>query len=644
MKPTTKLTALHLILICLSLQMYGQKRQGIEEKDYTAYLFTYFTGNKQSQEQIHFAVSQDGYHFKALNNNQPVINSETISSSGGVRDPHILRSEDGKTFYMVATDMVTSKGWDSNRAFVMLKSTDLIHWTHSVIHIPKKYGGHEDLKRVWAPQTVFDHEAKKYLIYWSMKHGDANDIIYYAYTNDDFTDIIGEPKPLFIPKSGDFCIDGDIIFKDDIYYMYYKTGTLDNNGLRMAKTRSLTSNNWIEFNDFVESTKEDVEGSGLFKLNNSEDYILMYDVYRKHQYQFTRTTDFQNFEIVDQDIQMDFQPRHGTVISITNNELKALTKTYGIPEGLAPIPNNPVLQGYYADPDIMYSEKNKKFYMYPTSDGFNEWSGTYFEAFSSDNLVDWNNEGVILDLEKDVSWTNTNAWAPCIIEKKTKSGYKYYYYFTAGKFIGVATADEPEGPFKDSGKRIIDKKPEGTNRGIEIDPEVFHDPVSNKDYLYYGNGYMAVAELKPNMTEIDESSIKLLNPSHYREGTTVFYRNGIYYFLWSENDTRHVNYRIRYATSNSPTGPLHIPEDNIILAKDPSQGIYATGHNSVIQVPGKDAWYIVYHRFSYPNGINIGRAAGYHREVCIDTLKFNADGSIKPTKPTHTGIKPIQLN
>ena len=67
----------------------------VEEKDYSAYLFTYFTGNRIDQEQIRFAVSRDGYNYYALNNNQPVIFSDSISSTGGVRDPHILRGPDG---------------------------------------------------------------------------------------------------------------------------------------------------------------------------------------------------------------------------------------------------------------------------------------------------------------------------------------------------------------------------------------------------------------------------------------------------------------------------------------------------------------------------------------------------------------------
>src|SRR5690606_5602756 len=144
-----------------------------------------------------YAVSTDGYNFKTLNNNQPILNSSVISLTGGVRDPHVLRGHDSKTFYMVVTDMTSSKGWDSNRAMVLLKSNDLINWTHSNIHIQKRFTGHEDLKRVWAPQTIYDEAVGKYMIYWSMQHGDGPDIIYYSYANADYKDFTTEHNHLF---------------------------------------------------------------------------------------------------------------------------------------------------------------------------------------------------------------------------------------------------------------------------------------------------------------------------------------------------------------------------------------------------------------------------------------------------------------
>lgn len=618
----------------ISVNIFAETKlpQNIQEKDFVAYLFTYFTSGKDG-EAIRFAISSDGYNYLALNDNNPVLDPKEISSTGGLRDPHILRSEDNKTFYMVATDMVAANGWDSNRAMVLMKSNDLINWTSNVINIQKKYPGHEELKRVWAPQTIYDKDAGKYLIYWSMKHGDGPDIIYYSYANSDFTDLETTPKQLFFPQNEKSCIDGDIIYKDSLYYMFYKTEG-HGNGIKLATNKSLTSEKWDEKEGYKQQTNYDVEGSSIFKISNSDTYILMYDVYRKKEFHFTKSDDLENFAPIDNEISMNFKPRHGSVIPITNKELRTLINKWGKPEGYPDINKNPILTGYYADPEILYSYKNKKYYLYPTSDGFTDWGGYYFKVFSSDNLIDWEDEGIILDLKKDVPWAGRNAWAPCIIEKEENGKYKYYYYFTGAQKIGVAVADEPAGPFVDSGKALIDWKPEGVNRGQEIDPDVFHDPVSGKDFLYWGNGYAAMAELNKDMTSIKKETLKTFSLPKFREGLYVFYRNGIYYFLYSENDTRSEDYRVRYGMSKSPTGPIEIPEDNLILSKLPEKGIYGTGHNSVLQIPEKDEFYIVYHRFSRPNGIHMGRAAGYHREVCIDKMEFNEDGTIKVIIPS----------
>ena len=141
---------------------------GPKDPEYTGYLFAYFTGNGSGQEQVHYALSKDGFSYYALNNNEPIIDSKSISRSGGVRDPHILRGKDG-WFYMVLTDLyVPEMGWQ-NTAMVMLKSKDLVSWEHTVIDIPETYTEtYGDVFRVWAPQTIYDDAAGKYMLYWSM--------------------------------------------------------------------------------------------------------------------------------------------------------------------------------------------------------------------------------------------------------------------------------------------------------------------------------------------------------------------------------------------------------------------------------------------------------------------------------------------
>lgn len=700
--------------------LFGSCNQSQPDDELSAYLFTYFTGNGPGEEAIRFAVSLDGYNYRALNNNEPILDSKEISTSGGVRDPHILRGADG-WFYMVVTDLyVPDMGW-KNYAMVLLKSKDLITWESSKVNIPESFPEEfGDVWRVWAPQTFYDETTGKYMIYFSMKQGDDPDIIYYAFANEDFTGLEAAPKQLFYSPTNNAAIDGDIILKDGKYHLFMKSEDGEP-GIKLALSDQLTEGYELVSDKRVDCETHPVEGSGIFKRINSDEYILMYDVYTSGRYQFTKSTDLQNFSVIDEAISMNFHPRHGTVMPITGKELKRLISQWGRfddllieaqsaslkkqnvvingnektiylpvkrgtdlsafdpefsawpgidfqPKGAqnfsggaveyifsiegkgevvyqvsASEDHNPVLEGFYADPDILYSEKTGKYYIYPTSDGFMNWSGTYFKVFSSDNLVDWTDEGVILDLKTDVSWTDRNAWAPCIIEKKIDGEYKYFYYFTAAQRIGLAVADDPTGPFVDSGQPLIDYKPEGITGGQEIDADVFTDPESGKSYLYWGNGYMAAAELSEDMLSIKKNTLKLMNIDNtYREGTYVIYRNGTYYFMWSEDDTRSPNYKVRYATSDSPLGTLTIPENNIVIRQDAAQEIFATGHNSAIQVPGKDEWYLVYHRFTRPKGVEMGRAGGFHREVCIDKLEFDENGEIIEVKPTLKGIDSVE--
>ncbi len=685
----------------------------------SAYLFVYFTGNAKSDEAIRFALSKDSYNFYALNDNKAVIASEDISTTGGVRDPHILRGEDG-AFYMTVTDLQTANGWE-NQAMILLKSTDLVHWTSSKVDISKVFDGFKDVKRVWAPQTIYDAKAKKYMVYFSMLQPGGTDVVYYAYANKDFTALETTPKQLFFSPINRSCIDADIIEKDGKFHLFMKTEDEKDKGIKVAISDKLTSG-YVLQNGYVDQTNESVEGSGIFKLNNSDTYILMYDMYRKGKYQFTSSTDLKNFKVIDENVSMNFHPRHGTVLPITKTEADALINAFGwtpdvtmlmgqsqavkqnnvivdaenkkilLPvkngtdlahfnpefkqnsgvlispfgaqdfskkavkydfelEGLAKmsfdveaiVRNNPSVAGYYADPEILYSNKDNRFHLYPTSDGFTDWSGYYFKSFSSSNLVDWTDDGVILDFKKDVTRTDVKAWAPTAAEKKINGKYRYFFYYTGDAKIGVAVSDNPQGPFTDIGKPLVATKPNGITRGQVIDPDVFNDPVSGKSYLYWGNGFMVGAELNDDMISLKENTLTVLNPDGtFREGTEVFYRKGKYYFMWSQDDTRSENYRVRYATSDSPLGKFTIPKDNLVVAKDPSQGIYGTGHNSVIQIPGTDEWYLVYHRFTIPKGIEMGRAAGYNREVCIDRLYFDEAGNIIQVKPTLEGIQPLK--
>ncbi len=279
-------------------------------------------------------------------------------------------------------------------------------------------------------------------------------------------------------------------------------------------------------------------------------------------------------------------------------------------------PVNPVLPNYFADPEIAVF--GSTYYIYPTTDGYAGWSGTYFKCFSSTDLVNWTDRGIILDLGPNVSWSDSQAWAPCIVQK----GSTYYFYFCASAQIGVATSSSPTGPFVDAlGRPLLTTNQYGCQ---SIDPDVFIDD-DGQAYMYFGQGKCMVAKLNADMKSF-ATTPTAITPSGYNEAPNVFKRNGIYYLMWSENDTRSEDYRVAYGTSTSPMGPF--TKKGVILQKNTSLGILGTGHNSVVKVPNADDWYICYHRFFVPGG------DGTHRQTSIDPMYFNSDGSIKEVVPT----------
>ncbi|MGW3102305.1 family 43 glycosylhydrolase [Streptomyces sp. NPDC001100] len=294
---------------------------------------------------------------------------------------------------------------------------------------------------------------------------------------------------------------------------------------------------------------------------------------------------------------------------------------------------SPVLPGLTADPDVHYLDG--QYWIYPTSDGYANWGGTSFKAYSSRDLVHWQDHGGVLDLGPDVSWADKNAWAPAVAERDGK----YYFYFCAEQQIGVAVADSPAGPFKDAlGKPLVAKG--GSLSGQMIDPAVFTDD-DGQSYLYWGNGHAYVVPLNDDMTSYDATKVKDITTDNFREGSFVVKRKGTYYFMWSEDDTRSENYHVAYATGPSPLGPW--TKRGTILSKNPEYGILGTGHHSVVNVPGTDDWYIVYHRFAL-NGPGKPGGDGTHRETTIDRLRFAADGTIQPVVPTLGAVGPVRIS
>jgi beta-xylosidase len=283
---------------------------------------------------------------------------------------------------------------------------------------------------------------------------------------------------------------------------------------------------------------------------------------------------------------------------------------------------NPVLPGWYADPEIHFFQG--RFWIYPTTSAEYD-RQTYFEAFSSPDLISWHNEGRILDFSA-VPWsTNRCAWAPSCAEKDGR----YYFYFSAGDGagLGVAVSDSPGGPFSDAlGRPIVAEYHLGAQ---PIDAHAFVDS-DGSAYLYWGGWrHCVAARLAPDMMSI-QGEIVELTPENYVEGPFMAKRNGVYYLMWSEGGWGDPSYQIAYARSDNPFGPF-VREREIFVASP--EIATSAGHHSVLQLPGTDRWILAYHR--RPSG-ETGRD---HRVTCLEELRFDAEGAICPIPLTHEGVQ-----
>lgn len=293
---------------------------------------------------------------------------------------------------------------------------------------------------------------------------------------------------------------------------------------------------------------------------------------------------------------------------------------------------NPVFPGWYADPEGVIFQK--KYWIFPTySAPYNQ--QIRMDAFSSPDLVTWTKHERIIDTSA-VKWAKRAMWAPAVVEKKGK----YYLFFGANDIqndneaggIGVAVAGKPEGPYKDLiGKPLVDKIRNGAQ---PIDQYVFQDK-DGKYYLIYGGWrHCNIARLSDDFRTLipfeDGSTFKEITPQNYVEGPIMFIRNGKYYFMWSEGGWTGPNYSVAYAVADSPFGPFE--RVGKILQQDAKVATGA-GHHSVIQVPGKDEWYIIYHRRP------LGETDANHRVTCIDRMYFDENGRIKPVQITFEGVE-----
>lgn len=632
------------------------------------YVFAYFTGNSRDGEKIYIAASKgnNALQWETLNGGKPILTS--TKGTTGLRDPFLMRSHDGKKFFLIATDLSIGSGtsWGDSvrtgsRYLEVWESSDLVNWSaqRHVLVSPATAGN------TWAPEAYWDDTLQKYVVFWASSLYAASDTghtgsTYHRMLYATTSDFVTFSATQVWQDAGTSRIDSTVIKDNGVYHRFTKdegaggTGCTD---IIQERSTSLTSSlsSWTIEDTCIgrDAGTSAVEGPTVFKANpndvNGQKFYLFVDEYTGRGYIPLATTDISkpNWK-VPSSFSLPTSPRHGSVVPITAAELKVLkagktTTARSVAseteaETTSAISKRSVIiPGLYADPNIAIFGRTA--YIYATTDGTPGWGGNTFYVWKSTDMVSWTRSAqpflTLNGTAGNVPWATGNAWAPTIIER----GGKYYFYFSGHnasvnrKTIGVAVSTSgPEGPFVAQSKAmILNNESTTVTTGQAIDPAAFKDPVTGKYYLYWGNGSPVMAELNDDMVSVKWSTLSAISGlTSFREGSFVNYRQGVYHMTYSIDDTGSENYKVGYATAPSATGPWTY--HGVILSKDTSKGILATGHNSIVQIPGTDEWYIAYHRFNIPGG------DGTHRETTIDKLYFNAStGLIQTVVPTLNG-------
>ena len=324
----------------------GLAQTGVpSEKDLAAYLMVYFSDSDHS---LHMALSSDGYRFTALNDNRPVIDGKNVASQKGIRDPHIMRGPDG-AFYLAMTDLHifaqreglrdtewerdgAKFGWGNNRGFVLMKSKDLVHWTHAIVRVDESFKGYGDIGCAWAPETIYDPKAGRLMLYFTMRFGTGLNRIYGSYVNDDFNRLLTRPEALFEYPGPHTCLDADITRVGDKYHMFY----VSHDGTPGIKHAVSDAINWGYAYEpgWIDPEPQACEAPNIWKRIGEDKWVLMYDCYgiNPHNFGFSETSDFKTFTNLgrfNEGVMKSTNftsPKHGAVIHLTKPEADRLAR------------------------------------------------------------------------------------------------------------------------------------------------------------------------------------------------------------------------------------------------------------------------------------------------------------------------------
>lgn len=309
----------------------------------------------------------------------------------------------------------------------------------------------------------------------------------------------------------------------------------------------------------------------------------------------------------------------------------AVLAVFGQVSWNSPGAGNPFIPGYFADPTV--KKFGDTYYVYATTDG----SGAGFgpsQVWCSKDFINWT--------LMPMNWPDSHwIWAPDVM-RHTDGTYRMFYCQPCNIYEGMA--ETPRGPWKNVlGESEAVLVPDRfVKNAITLDGQTFVDD-DGSVYLYWGTwgiykGFgCGAGKMTPDMKGFVETRlIPNTEITDFFEAPFVMKRNGIYYFMYSSDSCHDSTYHVQYATSTA--GPLGPYTYRGTILKTSSDGtVHGPGHHSILK-EGND-YYIVYHRHDNPHSNR-----GFHRQLCIDRLTFNADGSIVPVEGTHTGIGALAGN
>jgi len=301
-------------------------------------------------------------------------------------------------------------------------------------------------------------------------------------------------------------------------------------------------------------------------------------------------------------------------------------------------------QHYAADPTAV--EWNGRLYVYCSNDEENtENSGYIMDSivcFSTDDLKNWTDHGIVFDADQLSSWYSGTAWAPCIVHN---NGTFYLYFGDAYWGIGVVTSDSPTGPFTAPNNDLVVRR--GVTPGADstwlFDPSVFVDD-DGQAYLYFGGegaDQARVILLNSNMYETIGAAVPIHFPDFF-EASHMHKYNGVYYYSYADNYADDYTEpaptpgsQIAYMTSDSPTGPFTYRG---VALGPPPDNYGNNNHHTFFTYQGQ--WYCVYHN-RYQATVD-GVSTTEHRNICLDRMYYNPDGSIQQIVPTQDGLSQLK--